>query len=163
MPSALLRLDSPMTDALTPSAGHWQNRVHKLPVRVYYEDTDFTGMVYHANYLRYLERGRSDALRAAKIAHAALLEREKPLAFTIYDIHVTYRKPARIDDALVVETAYDRIKGPRLIISQRITCGSDTLVEAKVQAVTIDMDGRPRRFPKDLHSKLSRYLLSESH
>lgn len=151
-----IRSDTP------PASGTWQGRTHILPVRVYYEDTDFTGVVYHANYLRYMERGRSDALRAAGIWHGDLLQRDPQLAFTVIDIHIAFKQPGRIDDLLNVHTRYDRIKGPRLLISQQIMRGDDVLIEAEVQAVTIDMSGRPKRFPKDLLARLAPYLLSEN-
>lgn len=98
-----------MTDH--PTAGRFEGRDHLLPVRVYYEDTDFTGVVYHANYVRYFERGRSDFLRLAGIGHAELLEIDPPLAFVVAEMDLKFVKPARIDDALVVRTTYDTVKG----------------------------------------------------
>jgi len=135
-----------MSDDL-PTAGRFDGREHLLPVRVYYEDTDFTGLVYHANYVRYFERGRSDFLRAAGVGHADLLEAEEPLAFVVSELNIRYLKPARIDDALVVRTTYDAAKGPRLFISQRITRGEELVCAAKVEAACIDMQGRPRKPP----------------
>lgn len=132
-----------MTDQ--PTAGRFEGRDHLLPVRVYYEDTDFTGLVYHANYVRYFERGRSDFLRLAGIGHARLLDQEAPMAFVVAELNLTFLKPARIDDALVVRTRYQRIKGPRLIISQTVERGTEVLCRAEVIAVCIHMDGRPRR------------------
>ena len=128
-----------------PTAGRFEGRDHLLPVRVYYEDTDFTGLVYHANYVRYFERGRSDFLRLAGIGHARLLDQEAPLAFVVAELNLTFLKPARIDDALIVRTRYQRIKGPRLIISQTVERGTEILCRAEVVAVCIHMDGRPRR------------------
>lgn len=128
-----------------PTAGHFEGRAHLLPVRVYYEDTDFTGVVYHANYVRYFERGRSDFLRSIGIGHAQLLEGEAPMAFVIASLLLSFVKPARIDDALTVRTFYDRVKGPRLMISQTIERDGDVLCRAEVTAVCIHLDGRPRR------------------
>ncbi len=128
-----------------PTAGRFEGRDHLLPVRVYYEDTDFTGLVYHANYVRYFERGRSDFLRLVGIGHAQLLDHDQPMAFVIAELGLTFVKPARIDDALVVRTRYQRIKGPRLIISQSVERGADVLCRAEVVAVCIHLDGRPRR------------------
>lgn len=128
-----------------PTAGRFEGRDHLLPVRVYYEDTDFTGLVYHANYVRYFERGRSDFLRLAGIGHARLLDQEAPMAFVVAELNLIFLKPARIDDALVVRTRYQRIKGPRLIISQTVERGTEVLCRAEVVAVCIHMDGRPRR------------------
>jgi acyl-CoA thioester hydrolase len=134
----------------SPSAGWLDGREHVLPVRVYYEDTDFTGVVYHANYARYFERGRSDFLRIAGVSHAALLEREDPAAFTVTRLAMDFRRAARIDDALLVRTTYDRVKGPRLFISQRIVRGAELIAEAQVEAACIDLRGRARKPPPEL-------------
>jgi acyl-CoA thioester hydrolase len=142
----------------TPTAGRFEGRIHLLPVRVYYEDTDFTGLVYHANYLRYFERGRSDFLRVAATGHAELLDREDPLAFVVVRMVIDYRKGARIDDALTVRTAYDAVKGARLLISQTIERNGETITQAEVEAACIDLAGRPRRPPKALVEGLSPWL-----
>ena len=138
-----------MTDA-QPSAGWLEGREHVLPVRVYYEDTDFTGVVYHANYLRYFERGRSDFLRVAGVSHADLLERTDPAAFTVVRLEIDFKRPARIDDGLQVRTLYDSVRGPRLFISQRIMRGEELICAAKVEAACIDLAGRPRKPPSGL-------------
>lgn len=116
-----------------PTAGRFEGREHRLPVRVYYEDTDFTGVVYHANYVRFLERGRSDALRMMGVGHAELLDGDEPLAFVVSRLNLRYLKPARIDDELVVRTRYRAVKGPRLLIDQSVVRGADTLCEAAVR------------------------------
>jgi len=141
-----------------PSSGWLEGREHQLPVRIYYEDTDFTGMVYHANYLRYFERGRSDFFRVVGISHTALLELPEPTAFTITHIGLDFKRAARIDDALMVRTTYDDVKGPRLLISQRITRGDELIAEAQVHAVCIDMKGRARRPPPAMVELLKPYF-----
>ena len=146
-----------MTDDL-PTAGRFDGRDHLLPVRVYYEDTDFTGLVYHANYVRYFERGRSDFLRSIGIGHADLLEQEAPMAFVLSDLVIRYLKPARIDDALVVRTLYEAVKGPRLIIRQAVERGGEVLCRADVTAVCIHLDGRPRRPTRALMEKVAPWL-----
>jgi acyl-CoA thioester hydrolase len=138
-----------------PSAGWLVGREHQLPVRIYYEDTDFTGVVYHANYLRYFERGRSDFFRVVGISHSALLERPDPTAFTITRMTVEFRRAARIDDALLVRTTYDSVKGPRLFISQRITRGEELIATAQVEAACIDLQGRARRPPPGMAEALA--------
>jgi acyl-CoA thioester hydrolase len=130
-----------------PSAGWLEGREHVLPVRIYYEDTDFTGVVYHGNYVRYFERGRSDFLRVAGVHHADLLARDDPAAFTIVKMELEFKRPARIDDALLVRTLYDSIRGPRLFISQKILRGDELICAAKVEAACIDLAGRPRKPP----------------
>ena len=133
-----------------PSAGWLVGREHQLPVRIYYEDTDFTGVVYHANYLRYFERGRSDFLRLAGVSHQALLELPDPSAFTVTRITVEFKRAARIDDALVVRTTYNAVRGPRLMIAQAIFRGRDLIATAEVEAACIGLDGRARKPPPGL-------------
>ncbi|PWE16416.1 tol-pal system-associated acyl-CoA thioesterase [Marinicauda salina] len=145
-------------DAPVPDAGSWSGAVHRLPVRVYYEDTDFTGVVYYANYLKFLERGRTDALRSAGVSHAELLGLDPPLGFAVRKITVTYAAPARIDDALVVETRFGAAKGARLAIAQRVVRGDELVVEAEVEAACIDLDGRPRRLPGFVAERLAAFI-----
>ena len=145
-----------MTDL--PTAGRFEGREHILPVRVYYEDTDFTGLVYHGNYVRFFERGRSDCLRLAGVGHADLLAGETPLAFVITSMDLRFLKAARIDDALTVRTTYDSLRGPRLTIRQSITRGDEVLCSAEVEAAVIDLNGRPRRAPATLIAAVTPWL-----
>jgi acyl-CoA thioester hydrolase len=145
-----------MTDR--PAAGRFEGREHRLPIRVYYEDTDFTGLVYHGAYVRFFERGRSDALRLMGIGHAELLDSDQPMAFVVSKMSLTWLKPARIDDELVVRTLYEAIKGPRMLISQTITRGADDLCRAEVEVVCIHMDGRPCRPTAALRDRVGPWL-----
>ncbi|NBB53104.1 tol-pal system-associated acyl-CoA thioesterase [Rhizobium sp. CRIBSB] len=128
-----------------PTHGRFEEREHQLPVRVYYEDTDFTGLVYHGSYVRFFERGRTDALRTLGVGHSALLEDATPTAFVVSTMALRFLKPARIDDGLTVTTRFEAIRGPRLMIAQSIRRGDEVLCEADVVAVCIHLDGRPRR------------------
>ncbi len=128
---------------------------HWISVRVYYEDTDFTGMVYHANYLRFFERGRSDCLRDAGVTHQALLDRPDPAAFTLTRVEVDYRKAARVDDLLTIRTRYLGLDGPRMNFWQSCLRGPDTIAEARITAVMIHTDGRPRRPIAEIASQLA--------
>ena len=148
-----------MTDR--PTAGRFDGREHRLPVRVYYEDTDFTGLVYHGNYVRYFERGRSDALRLMGVGHAELLDGDQPMAFVVSKMSLDFLRPARIDEELIVRTRYEAIKGPRLLISQVITRGEVDLCRARVEVVCIHMDGRPRRPTTALREKVGAWLAGE--
>jgi acyl-CoA thioester hydrolase len=143
-----------------PSAGQIVDREHRLPVRVYYEDTDFTGVVYHGAYVRFFERGRSDYLRLTGVHHTELLNQADPGAFTVVRMEIDFRQPARIDDALLVCSAYEAVKGPRLFIRQKIVRGPDLICEAVVQAAYIGMDGRPRKPPPALMDPLRPYFSS---
>ncbi|WP_435993642.1 tol-pal system-associated acyl-CoA thioesterase [Brevundimonas sp. LjRoot202] len=141
-----------------PTAGRFEGREHRLPVRVYYEDTDFTGLVYHGNYVRFFERGRSDCLRLMGIGHAELLDGDQPTAFVVTKMELAFVKPARIDDELVVRTRYESVRGPRLLISQTIARDEEVLCRAEVEVVCIHMDGRPRRPTKALVEKVRPWL-----
>jgi acyl-CoA thioester hydrolase len=145
-------------DQDAPSAGRFDGRVHLLATRIYYEDTDFSGLVYHANYLRFFERGRSDFLRLAGIHHNELLEGAEPLAFAVNRIAVEFHKPARIDDALLVNTAFEAMRGARIFIAQKLMRGGETLVTADVQVCCISLTGRPRKPPALLLERLKPFL-----
>jgi acyl-CoA thioester hydrolase len=144
-----------------PTAGVFQGREHLLPVRVYYEDTDFTGLVYHASYLRFFERGRTDALRLVGVGHTDLLSREDPCAFAVIRIVVDFKSAARIDDALTVHTWFEAINGPRLMIRQQITREGSAVATAEVEAACIRPGGGARRPPVDMREKLTPYLATE--
>jgi acyl-CoA thioester hydrolase len=141
-----------------PSAGWLEGREHCLAVRIYYEDTDFTGVVYHANYLRYFERGRSDFFRLAGISHSEFLALPEPTAFSVIRIELDFKRAARIDDALVVRTTYDSVTGARLNVSQRITRGDELIAQAAVTAVCIDLKGRAIRPPRQMFERLGPFF-----
>ncbi|MFC7291638.1 tol-pal system-associated acyl-CoA thioesterase [Hirschia litorea] len=128
-----------MTDQ--PETGRIEADEHILPVRVYYEDTDFTGVVYHANYLKFFERGRSDFLRFVGMSHEKLSQEENPLAFAVARMEIDFKRPAKIDDALKVHTRFLGAKGARLIFDQNIFRDQTLLCAAKVTIVQINMDG----------------------
>lgn len=124
-----------------PSSGRVENGAHILTARVYYEDTDFTGVVYHANYLRFMERGRSEYLRIMTEEAGG----RDPGLFAVIRVEVDYKAPARIHDALTIRTRFEGMKGPRLIFAQEIRRDETVLCSSKVIAVAIHEDGRPRR------------------
>lgn len=132
-----------LNGTLTPSG-------HRTHARVYFADTDFSGVVYHARYLEFLERGRSDFLRLQGVAHSELAAGigGETVAWVVRRMELLFRAPARIDDILVIDTATERMSGARVFMTQRICRASVTLVEAKVEVAIIGADGRPRRFPK---------------
>ena len=126
---------------------------HVQPVRVYYEDTDFSGIVYHASYLRFMERGRTNYLRLIGADHRALFEqteKEAPgFAFVVRSMHIDFLKPARMDDVLQIVTQPAAVKGASVMLSQRVMRGEDVLVEASVQVAFVS-GGRARPIPKPL-------------
>lgn len=138
-------------------SGRLTNGGHVLAVRVYYEDTDFTGVVYHAAYLRFAERGRSDFLRLLGIRHAELdagRDGER-LAFAVRHMELDFHAPARIDDLLEVETRLVEARGARLVLDQTVRRGVTRLFRARVTIAVISADGRPRRLPQDLAGLLA--------
>ena len=143
---------------MDPSAGVFEGTEHVLPVRVYYEDTDLTGVVYHANYVRYFERGRSDFLRLAGVDHASLLARDDPAAFAVTRLAIAFLQPARIDDALEVRTRFAHRRRVRLHVDQRILRGGVVLATAEVEVVCIRPDGRVRRWPDELVAAITPLL-----
>ena len=133
-------------------------RQHWITVRVYYEDTDFTGMVYHANYLRFFERGRSDHLRDAGISHQSLLDREDPAAFTLTNVNVSYKRPAKVDDLLHIRTRYLGMDGPRIRFEQACLRDGQLISEAEITAVMIHADGRLRRPIREVAEHLEAFV-----
>ena len=122
----------------------------RIQVRVYYEDTDASGIVYHANYLRFIERGRTELLRDLGLDHRSLLEAAEPVAYAVRNMTLSFERPARIDDLLMVETWVTSVTGARLMMSQKVLDQSDQLLfSAEVEIVCISPDGRPRRLPAD--------------
>jgi acyl-CoA thioester hydrolase len=130
---------------------------HVLPVRIYFEDTDFSGVVYHASYIRFMERGRSDFVRLIGIGHAELHKGEhgEQLAFAVRRIHVDFLKPAGIDDLVEVETRVLDLGGARIVLRQTVRRGHETLVDAEVTVVLVNHQGRARRIPDSLRDVLS--------
>jgi len=127
---------------------------HRLAVRVYYEDTDASGVVYHANYLKFLERGRTEWLRTLGLDHAALLGAKEPLAFAVRRLTIAFERPARIDDLLTVETRLKAASGARLNLEQRILKQDEIMIEAEIEIVCMSANGRPRRLPSVLQTAL---------
>jgi acyl-CoA thioester hydrolase len=130
---------------------------HEMAVRVYYEDTDFTGIVYHASYLRFMERGRTNYLRLIGADQRALFEaaeQEAPgFAFVVRSMAIEFLKPARMDDVLVVTTEAEEVKGASMTLRQRVTREADVLVEAHVRVAFVS-GGRARPIPKPLRAAM---------
>jgi len=128
---------------------------HRLSIRIYYEDTDFSGVVYHASYLRFLERGRTEILRDCGIDQAAFFGDggAGALSFAVRHMTIDWLKPARMDDMIIVETRIGAIKGASLTLDQRIVRGDEVLMTAEV-LVALVADGKPVRMPPSLRAKL---------
>lgn len=139
--------------------GHFEGKTHILPIRVYYEDTDLSGVVYHANYLRYMERARTEFFRLAGVTKMADLESDEPTAWAIREVRASYHRPARVDDALSVRTELVAISGARIEAVQKIYSGDILLVDGRIQACIITLTGKPRRLPETLRDLLTPFLV----
>ena len=142
-----------MAEAWPGLSGHFRGKTHVFPLRVYYEDTDFSGFVYHASYLRFLERGRTEMLRALDVHQGEIHAGEAPFVFVVRAMQIDFLKPARMDDVVVVETRAKEVGGASMILSQKLLRGVETLVSADVR-VAVVAGGKPARLPKDIRAKL---------
>ena len=133
-----------MTERWPDLAGRIEGDVHVLPIRVYYEDTDFSGAVYHANYLKFCERARSDCLRLLDIHHSEL---QGTANFVVRRMVCDFLKPALIDDLLEVETRFGEFGGARMELNQSVKRAGEALFEAEVTVALVDGQGKPKRFP----------------
>ena len=135
---------SPQQDQ--PVEGRFDGTSHRFPVRVYFEDTDLSGVVYHANYLRYMERARSDMLRLAGVDQRGVHEAGGG-AYVVTSLAIRYQRPAALDDALVVVTRLTQVRAASVDIHQRVMRGAEILSEADVTAALVGASGRPKRQP----------------
>jgi acyl-CoA thioester hydrolase len=139
--------------------GHFEGKIHILPIRIYYEDTDLSGVVYHANYLRFMERGRSEFFRCAGITRLAMLDDAEPTAWTLRKATLEYLRPARVDDLIEVHTACTALTGARMNADQKIYLSGQLLTRGQIEACVITLSGKPRRIPEEFRGKLLPLLL----
>lgn len=132
---------------ITPHNGRFIDGLHYFACRVYFEDTDFSGIVYHANYLRYMERARSDMLRVLDMNQNAAFDAGEGV-YAVVDLAIKYILPARLDDDLVVVSRVKKLRAASVIIDQTILRGGDRIASAEVQAAFLTPSGRPRRQPE---------------
>jgi acyl-CoA thioester hydrolase len=126
--------------------------IHRWPIRVYYEDTDLAGIVYYANYLRFIERARSEMVREAGIDQVAM--KAAGLVFAVRRVEADYLSPARYDDQIEVHTRLDRVKGASFDMPQEVFRGDDLLFRARVSVVVLNAQGRATRLPADIRAKI---------
>lgn len=138
-----------------PLSGSLTAEGHVLTQRVYYEDTDFSGVVYHARYLQFMERGRTDFLRCLGVEQAKLHAQEgEGLAFVVHRMEIDFKGSARMDDLLDIVTRSERAAGAKLVLAQEVRVGERALIAAKVTVAVVNRAGRPRRMPADLAAKM---------
>ena len=136
-------------------AGELTEAGHRLVQRVYYEDTDFSGVVYHARYLHFLERGRTDYLRLLGVEQGSLIleEDREGLVFVVHRMEIDFKAPARMDDILTIVTSTEKAGGAKMILDQEIRRGEQVLIAARVIIAVINAAGRPRRLPEALAAR----------
>jgi len=127
---------------------------HEFTCRVYYEDTDLAGIVYYANYLKFIERARTEFIRTLGVDQNRV-KAEQGVVFAVRRVEIDYLVPARFDDLLRVETRVRAVSGARVMLAQDIHCGDRLLVQAVVTLVSLAESGRPVRFPADIRRKLA--------
>jgi acyl-CoA thioester hydrolase len=138
----------------TPYRGGFIGPEHHFALSVYFEDTDAYGIVYYANYLKFMERARSDFLRAVGVDQAEELRRSGS-AYAVVEVDIRYRRPARLGDDLLVVSTVDQVRASSVLIHQRVMRGEQQLTDAQVTAAFLDGEGRPRRQPKDWVEKFN--------
>lgn len=131
----------------TPYSGRFEAGEHLFAIRVYFEDTDAGGVVYHASYLRFMERARSDMMRLAGVDQRGAMDRGDG-NYVVYEMTIRYRAPARLDDELVVVSRVGAMRGAQCAVHQRVMRGAETVIEADVSVALIGPDGRPKRQPR---------------
>ena len=142
-------------DASTPYEGALKGRTHLFALRVYFEDTDVAGIVYYANYLRFMERARSDLLRLLGVDQRAALEGGEGV-YAVAEVSIKYRSPARLGDDLLVVTDIEEVRAASVLIHQQVMRGREILTDAMVTAAFLTPDGRPRRQPRDWVERFER-------
>ena len=130
----------------TPYRGGFVGPDHQFALTVYFEDTDTAGIVYYANYLKFMERARSDMLRAAGIDQRGALEAGIGV-YAVAEAHIRYRAPAKLGDDLVIRSTVETVRAASVVIHQRVMRGDQTLADARVTAAFLTPDGRPTRQP----------------
>jgi acyl-CoA thioester hydrolase len=143
-----------------PYEGAFLGKTHRFALRVYFEDTDTAGIVYYANYLRFMERARSDMLRAVGIDQRAALEAGEGV-YAVAEAAIRYRAPARLDDALVVVSRVREVRAASCVIHQRVMRGEQILTDAEVTAAFLSPEGRPRRQPGEWVGKFKALMEDE--
>ena len=137
-----------MSNFDTPYRGGFVGPEHHFALTVYFEDTDTAGVVYYANYLKFMERARSDMIRAVGVDQSAAL-RADGSAYFVTHVNIRYRAPARLGEDLVVVSAVEAVRAASVDIHQRVMRGQEILSDARVTAAFLDRDGRPQRQPRD--------------
>ena len=146
-----------MTSLDTPYRGGFVGTEHHFALTVYFEDTDAYGIVYYANYLKFMERARSDMIRAVGVDQAAEL-RATGSAYAVVEVDIKYRQPGRLGDDLIVVSTVEEVRAASVLIHQRVMRGKEQLTDARVTAAFLDGQGRPQRQPREWVEKFKEII-----
>lgn len=146
-----------MTEIL-PHSGSRKGTIHNFNIRVYYEDTDIGGVVYYANYLKFMERARSEMLRELGIDQAEMLDYNKPedVSFVVKRAEIDFNRPAKFDDQLIIKSEVIKLGGASLMIKQEVTKEEQVLVTGMIKIAAIGQDGKTKRLPQSIKEKLNK-------
>ena len=136
------------SDLTTPYRGGFVGREHQFALTVYFEDTDTAGIVYYANYLKFMERARSDMLRAVGVDQKAAIDRADGV-YAVAEANIRYLRPAKLGDDLLVVSSVEQVRAASVLIHQRVMRGTEQLTDARVTAAFLTLDGRPTRQPRE--------------
>ena len=139
-------------------SGIIKQKTHFFQIRVFYEDTDFSGIVYHANYLKFAERGRTNFLRLLGVNHSELINSDEPKYFVVYKMNSKFIGTSTIDDILEVRSNFKGIEGVRLKIDQDIYKEEKKVFSANIEFALLDKNAKPIKFPNDMKLKIKNYL-----
>lgn len=153
-------METPLSHPVTPHDGRFDGPLHHFAVRVYYEDTDLSGIVYHANYLRWFERARSDMLRVLQIDQRAAIEAGQG-AYAVADLQIRYVRPAKLDDNVLIESSCTQLRAASVRMHQRAFRGSELLSEVHLRVGFVSPYGKPCRQPQSWRDAFSQVLVPE--
>ncbi|WP_205481213.1 YbgC/FadM family acyl-CoA thioesterase [Sphingomonas arenae] len=148
------------SDLLTPYRGGFVGAEHRFALTVYFEDTDTAGIVYYANYLKFMERARSDMLRAVGVDQKAALDRGEGV-YAVAEINLRYQRPAKLGDDLVILSTVQQVRAASVLIHQRVMRGTEQLTDGRVTAAFLTLDGRPTRQPAEWVQKFKALVARE--
>jgi acyl-CoA thioester hydrolase len=147
-----------MIPDLKPTTGVFEGKTYYLPIRLYWEDTDTGGVVYHGNYVSYFERARTEMLRAAGLPHSDMMMGDDPTIWVISKVEINYKRSAFMDDEVVVTASVEKLGGASMVMTQEMWRGEELLAEARFRIAVTDKNGKPKRLPKKLFDKMKTLL-----
>ena len=148
-----------MTDSLSPTSGAIVAGLHRLPLRIYYEDTDAGGIVYHSQYLNFMERGRTEMLRLCGFEHSAMMTTQtSPTLLVVKSMNIDFARPATIDDEIVVETRISKLGAASMMMQQVVKSADEVLITAEVKVGVLGADKRPKKMSQEMRNSITKAI-----